>query len=71
MVTNNGEPKPHPLGTDAHDGSFEGSCYLYAKHLVEDHGYTEDDVAPYKDGIYQSQWSALNTMHRKARLLDN
>lgn len=46
MITNNGEPKPHPLGTDAHDGSFEGSCYLYATHLVKDHGYRESDVAP-------------------------
>lgn len=70
MITNNGEPKPNPLGTDAHDGSFEGSCWQYAEHLVKDHGYRESDVAPYKDGIYQSQWSALNAMHRKARLLD-
>ena len=71
MITNNGEPKPNPLGTDAHDESFEGSCYLYAKHLVNDHGYTEADVAPYADGIYQSEWSALNAMHRTARLLNS
>jgi hypothetical protein len=71
MVTNNGEPKPNPLGTDAHDGSFEGSTKLYAEHLVNDHGYTEEDVAPFKFGITEAEWYSLDYMHRKARLLDN
>ena len=71
MITNNGEPKPNPLGTDAHDGSFEGSCSLYAAHLVKDHGYSETDVEPFKWGMGQSEWSALDSLHRKARSLDS
>jgi hypothetical protein len=70
-ITNNGEPKPHPLGTDAHDGSFEGSTKLYAEHLVTDHGYTEEDVAPFKHGVTESDWLALGRLHRKARSLDS
>lgn len=71
MITNNGEPKPNPLGTDAHDGSFEGSNKLYAEHLVNDHGYTEAEVERYKWGMTESEWCALDSMHRKARLLDS
>lgn len=70
MVTNNGEPKPNPLGTDTHDNRFEGSCSLYAEHLVKDHGYTETDVEPFKWGGDSSAWSALNSLHRTARSLD-
>lgn len=67
-ITNNGEPKPNPLGSDAHDGSFEGSCSLYAEHLVKDHGYTDADVEPYKWGMTYSDWLALDRLHRTARL---
>ena len=70
MITNNGEPKPHPLGSDSHDGSFEGSTKLYAEHLVNDHGFTDAQVAPYKDGMMQGHWTALNRLHRHARSLD-
>jgi hypothetical protein len=71
MITNNGEPKPHPLGSDAHDGSFEGSTKLYAEHLVNDHGYTEEQVAPYKGSVMVSDWLALDRLHRTARLLNH
>jgi hypothetical protein len=70
-VTNNGEPKPHPLGDDAHDGSFEGSTKLYAEHLVNDHGFPEEVVAPYKGSVMQRDWLMLNAFHRTARLLDH
>lgn len=68
-VTNNGEPKSHPLGSDAHDGSFEGSTKLYAEHLVNDHGYTEAQVAPYKNSVMQGDWVSLDRLHRAARSL--
>lgn len=71
MTTNNGEPKPSPYGTDAYDERFEGSCKLYAEHLVEEHGYKEEDVAPFKWGSDSSAWSALNSMHHVARNLDS
>jgi len=71
MITNNGEPLPHPLGTDAHDGSFEGSTALYAEHLVKDHGFTEAQVAPYKNGAVQGDWSMLDRLHRQARSMDS
>lgn len=70
-IHNNGEPKPNPLGTDAHDGGFEGSNKLYAEHLVNDHGYTESDVERHKWGMTEGDWIALNAMHRAARSLDS
>lgn len=70
-VTNNGEPKSHPYGTDAHDGGFEGSTKLYAEHLVTDHGYTEAQVSPYSSGVTQGDWSMLDRLHRHARSLDS
>jgi hypothetical protein len=69
-VHNNGEPKPHPLGTDSYDDRYEGSTTLYAKHLVEDHGVPYKYVEKYDGGMDQSSWSALNTIHRKVRSLD-
>lgn len=69
-INNNGEPKPDPLGTDAHDNSFEGSTSAYAEHLIKDHGYTEEDVAPFKEGRSQSDWLALDRLHRVARYLE-
>jgi hypothetical protein len=69
MITNNGEPKPNPLGTDAHDGTFEGSIELYAQHLINDHGFTENQVEPYRSGYTQGDWSMLNKLHRAARSL--
>lgn len=67
MITNNGEPKPHPLGSDAHDESFEGSTTLYADHLVKDHGFSYSNVEPFKGGSSQSDWTALDRLHRHAR----
>lgn len=69
-ITNNGEPKPNPLGSDAHDGSFEGSTTLYAEHLVNDHGYTAAQVAPFKGGVSQGDWISLDHLHRTARTLN-
>lgn len=71
MITNNGEPKPSQYGTDAHDERFEGSCLLYAQHLVNEHGYSEEAVKAYKDGDSENEWIALNKLHRLARTLDN
>jgi N-formylglutamate amidohydrolase len=68
-ITNNEEPKPDPLGSDAHDGSFEGSTTLYAEHLVNDHGFTEAQVAPFKGGAMQGDWNTLDRLHRAARSL--
>jgi hypothetical protein len=68
-VTNNGENPPNQWGTDAHDDSFEGSTKLYAEHLVNDHGYTEAQVSPYKNGVTQGDWSMLDRLHRAARSL--
>lgn len=70
MITNNGEPKPNPLGSDAHDGSFEGSTSLYADHLVKDHGFSYANVEPYKGASSQGAWLALDRLHRHARSLD-
>lgn len=70
MIRNNDEPKPNPYGTDAHDEQFEGSCALYAEHLVEAHGFAEKDVEPFKFAGDSSAWSALNTLHRTARALE-
>jgi hypothetical protein len=71
MITNNGEPKPHPLGTDSHDESFEGSNKLYAEHLMKDHGFSYSNVEPFKDSLMQGAWIALNKLHRHARSQDN
>ena len=70
MVTNNGESKPNKLGTDAHDEEFEGSCKLYADHLVNDHGYTDEQVSDWRWGNSQGDWTALDHLHRIARSLD-
>lgn len=70
MIHNNNEPKPNPYGTDAHDGSFEGSCTLYAKHLVEDHGFPAGRTYALV-GSSQSDWSNLDRLHRYARSLDD
>lgn len=70
MITNNGEPKPNPLGSDAHDGSFEGSARLYAEHLVKDHGFSWSNVDPFKNGVSQGDWIALDHLHRHARSLN-
>lgn len=69
-VHNNGEPKPNPFGTDAHDEKYEGSTSLYAQHLMEDHGVPRKYVAAFDGASDQSSWSALDTIHRKVRSLD-
>lgn len=70
MLTNNGEPKPNPYGTDTHDERFEGSTQLYAQHLVKDHGFSATAVEKLGQRGDQSAWSELNTLHRHARNLD-
>lgn len=68
-IHGNGEPVPHPHGTDAHDETFEGSTGLYAKHLILDHGFSLGDLGDLPARNDQSSWSALNELHRRARLV--
>lgn len=68
-IHNNGEPKPNPYGTDSYEERYEGSTSLFAKHLVEDHGYKAEDVDDHGRGITQSDWIALSVMHKRARLM--
>lgn len=69
-VTNNGENPPNIFGADAHDSSFEGSTRKYAEHLVNDHGFTKAQVAPYESGVVQGDWNMLDRLHRLARSLN-
>lgn len=68
MIHNNNEPKPNPYGTDSHDESFEGSTELYAKHLVEDHGFPAEKVYALV-GSSQGNWTNIDRLHRYARSL--
>lgn len=63
----NGEPKPGLLGTDSYDEMYEGSCSMFAQHLVADHGYPAEVVEPYQTGPDQSAWSELYRLHSAAR----
>lgn len=63
----NREPKPSLYGTDPYDEMFEGSCSLFAEHLVKDHGYPADAVAFYQDGADESAWNELYRLHSAAR----
>lgn len=70
MIHHNGEPLPLRYGgLDEHDTTLERRPDLYAQHLVKDHGYSLEDVAPYAAGATWAQINGLHHLHKEARLI--
>lgn len=53
---------------ERHRFSFEGATALLAAHLLDDHGANLLAVAPWRNGLSQGDWVALDSLHLQAHL---
>jgi hypothetical protein len=60
------DPETGCTEVEAHRFSFEGSTTQLAEHLIDGHGVGSDVAQPWRGGLTQGDWNALDVLHKNA-----